>query len=111
MNETKIQRSLFIQAREWFDKSAGNSYFSATITADGNEIAVLPFQYGYGDHYLSMARRKLVELGYITPEQDKGSLYSLARANNFDFYTVKKETLKRNMFAHGKFYQEVEVPS
>jgi hypothetical protein len=109
MNETKITRSLFIQAREWYDKTYGNSYFSATITVDGNEIAVLPFQYGYGNHYENVAGHKLVELGYITGEQDKGSLYSLARNNGFDFYSSKKETLKRNMFTQNKFYQEVSA--
>ena len=42
-----------IQAKEWFDKVNGNSYFAALITinfgmADERQ-SKMPFQYGYGD--------------------------------------------------------------
>jgi hypothetical protein len=39
--------SVFIEAKEWFDKTYGNSYFAARIEVDGEEVARLPFQYGY----------------------------------------------------------------
>jgi hypothetical protein len=52
-------KTIDIQAKEWFDKVNGNSYFSAITTINyGMEDAVqikLPFQYGYGDHYQDMA--------------------------------------------------------
>jgi hypothetical protein len=53
-NEVK---TIDIQAKEWFDKLNGNSYFSGLVTvnygmADAKEF-IMPFQYGYGSSYES----------------------------------------------------------
>jgi hypothetical protein len=105
--DNKINKSLFIEGREWFDKVNGNSYFSARIWVDGGQVAILTFQYGYGDQYLYEAQRKLVELGYL-PESNRG-LWSIANELGFDFYSAKTETIKSNMFKHYANYQEVGV--
>ena len=56
-------KTIDIQAREWFDKLNGNSYFSATVTVNYGmktaKIIELPFQYGYGDHYKDMAFKEI----------------------------------------------------
>lgn len=48
-----------IQAREWFDKINGNSYFDCRVTFDfglTTQITyICPFQYGYGSAYESAA--------------------------------------------------------
>ena len=48
-------KTIDINAKEWFDKLNGNSYFSAIITLnyklDDEKILNLPFQYGYGEQY------------------------------------------------------------
>ena len=48
-------KTLDINAREWFDKVNGNSYFSAQIVVDYDlptyKKYFLPFQYGYGDSF------------------------------------------------------------
>jgi hypothetical protein len=62
-SRAKIERSLFIECREWFDKVNGNTYFSARIWVDGGQVAILPFQYGYGDQFIYEAQKKLLELG------------------------------------------------
>ena len=46
-------KTIDIQAKEWFDKVNGNSYFAALVTvnfgmSDEKTIKV-PYQYGYGD--------------------------------------------------------------
>ena len=105
--DNKINKSLFIEGREWFDKVNGNSYFSARIWVDGGQVAILTFQYGYGDQYLYEAQRKLVELGYL-PESNQG-LWSITNELGFDFYSAKAETIKSNMFKHYANYQEVGV--
>lgn len=60
-------KTLDINAKEWFDKTFGDSYFSARVVVDYSlpteQIIVLPFQYGYGDHYIDMCMQKLKELG------------------------------------------------
>ena len=68
MKTIKI-KTIDIQAREWFDKTYGNSYFSMDITINyGLKNCVsyyVPMQYGYGDHYKDMAFKYLKSLGYF----------------------------------------------
>jgi len=104
--ETKIERSLFIEAREWTDKTYGNSYFSARIWVDGGQVAILPFQYGYGDQFLYEAQKKLLELGYLPQEGKNQGLWSIAEQNGFDFYNSKTNTKKAEMFKIYPNYQE-----
>jgi hypothetical protein len=104
--ETKIQRSLFIEAREWTDKTYGNSYFSARIWVDGGQVAILPFQYGYGDQFLYEAQKKLLELGYLPQEGKNQGLWAIAQQNGFDFYSSKTNTKKAEMFKIYENYQE-----
>ena len=108
MENAKIKRSLFIEGREWFDKVNGNSYFSARIWVDGGQVAILTFQYGYGDQYLYEAQRKLVELGYISKNENIG-LWSIAAESGFDFYSAKSECKKADMFKHYPHYEEKTV--
>lgn len=102
----KISRSLFVEGREWFDKVNGNSYFSARIFVDGGQVAILPFQYGYGEQFLYEAQKKLLELGYLPQEGKNASLWSIAQNLGFDFYSSKSETNKRDMFKIYENYSE-----
>lgn len=66
MNNTP--KTIDINAKEWFDKVNGNSYFSARMTLDlgtpDEKTFVLPFQYGYGEHYIQQALALLEAEGY-----------------------------------------------
>jgi hypothetical protein len=66
-------KTIDVNAKEWFDRINGNSYFSATVSInygmDNSTSIYLPFQYGYGDHYTDMAAKELDKLGYITLEK------------------------------------------
>jgi hypothetical protein len=105
----KINRSLFIEGREWFDKINGNSYFSARIWVDGGQVAILTFQYGYGDQYLYEAQKKLLELGYLPQEGKNNGLWSIAQELGFDFYSAKSIAKKSEMFKKYPNYQEIAV--
>lgn len=52
-------KTIDVQAKEWFDKVNGNSYFSMDITVNcgrENEQSIyVPMQYGYGEHYKYVA--------------------------------------------------------
>ena len=69
--------TLDINAKEWFDKVNGNSYFSADIVVNygmnDSQTIKLPFQYGYGDHYQYMAIEQLQKQGLT----DKKYLHDL----------------------------------
>jgi len=108
-DKAPITRSLFIEGREWFDKVNGNSYFSARIWVDGGQVAILPFQYGYGDQYLYEAQNKLIELGYLPQESKNQSLYTVARETGIDLYAVKSNTKKADMFKIYESYKERAV--
>jgi hypothetical protein len=108
-NCTKEMRSLFVEGREWFDKVNGNSYFSARIWINGGQVAILPFQYGYGDQFIYEAQRKLIDLGYISKENENQSLYSIGKTLGFDFYSSKTTTKKNEMFKHYANYSEIKA--
>lgn len=62
-------KTIDLNARTWFDKVNGNSYFSALITLDygletEKEIFV-PFQYGYGEQYEAQSVRELKKQGFL----------------------------------------------
>ncbi len=97
----KIQ-NIDIKAREWFDKVNGNSYFSARIYINDQEVGILPFQYGYDDHYIDMATAYLHENGFIDSPRhsngSRGSLWRYCKDNNIRLTTTKQERcLKREL--------------
>lgn len=62
-------KTIDIKCLEWFDKINGNSYFSALVTVDfgleTEQIIKLPFQYGYGDHYIYQSIEELRKLNLL----------------------------------------------
>lgn len=91
--------SINVHAKEWFDRANGNSYFSATIQIDGKLVGELPFQYGYGDHYMDQANAYLDENGYIdNPRHENGSrnpLWSYCSDNDIVLYHSKQEGCRK----------------
>ena len=62
--------SINIQAKEWFDKVNGNSYFAGTVTLDeglkSKEVFLMHIQYGYGNQYKFEARKLLTQFNKIS---------------------------------------------
>lgn len=50
-NMAQVQK-LELSGRRWFDRRNGNTYFSASAVLNGEEIASVACDYGYGDHWL-----------------------------------------------------------
>ena len=95
-------KSITINAKEWFDKVNGNSYFSARIYIDGSQVGVLPFQYGYDSHYLDKANQWLDRHGYIdNPRHYHGSrtpLWSYCENHDIELHAHKQDKcLKREL--------------
>jgi hypothetical protein len=97
-------QSIFIEAREWYDKTGGNSYFSARISVDGELVGHLPLQYGYGSAYEYEATKWLLANGYISERIEP--LWRL-RESGVAVYSVKYPTTKFNAKRFGKTWQEV----
>lgn len=92
-------RSVFVEARQWLDKSAGNSYFSARIFINGKVAMVLPFQYGYESQYRHEALVALNKAGFVS-EQIR-SLWNLREAG-VDLYDTIYLAKKADVVRFGK---------
>ncbi len=91
-------KSVYITAKEWFDRVNGNSYFSCQIIVNNKYKIVLPIQYGYGDHYVDMACKELVKLGLTDLD-----LYRWNNRKAIRFDSVKMENcLKRDVRSFGE---------
>lgn len=103
-------KRVIVRGRRWFQKSYGNTYFSATVEVDGlarhthaaevicKVVVSIPFEYGYGDHYMDVAADKLEELGYLPGREhykngskEALSRYCKDRGIELDYYAVDVE--------------------
>jgi hypothetical protein len=82
-------------AREWFQKSYGNSYHNVKVYVNDKYIGQSGYTYGYGDQYEQSGKEVLKENGYL---KDKGffqSIYTYCRNNDIEFVrgitAVKRE--------------------
>jgi hypothetical protein len=91
-------KTIDINAKEWFDKINGNSYFSGEITLNygtkTEKTIKMPFQYGYGEHYTQEAGARLTEAGYIKTEKNF-CLWRYCRDNKIILRTSKQENCKK----------------
>ena len=101
-------KTIDVNVKEWFDRIGGNSYFAGTVTInfgmENEKQIVLPYQYGYGDHYRDMAYEELQKQGII-PLQDSWKMpyWSFYRDNNIIARHYKQEKcLKRELKSIGE---------
>ena len=85
-----------VYGRRWFQKSYGNTYNSVRIYVDGVEVAFLPFNYGYGDHYRTVAQQELEKLGILPDGASKLAGYELREKFNIK-YSVEDVDRKKDL--------------
>ena len=80
MDSTTL-KTIDVHAKEWRDRTYGNTYFSARIVlnyAEKDEKTLyIPFMYGGGNYVEQVALRVLIEDGLFPPEVTNNSLLSL----------------------------------
>tara|TARA_R110002012_G_scaffold52944_2_gene136040 strand:+ start:98 stop:427 length:330 start_codon:yes stop_codon:yes gene_type:complete len=94
-------KTIDINAKEWFDKVNGNSYFAGTVTLNyglkKEKTFLMPFQYGYGSHYETQAKNLLTEFNQIGAEYMQ-SLYTYCKNNNIIYRnSIQENCLKREL--------------
>jgi hypothetical protein len=94
----KAKRSIYVEAREWFDKANGNSYYSARVWVDGNHVFTTGQQYGYDFAYESHVTVDLISLGYLPGSLGEGRNIRWAKDLGLDVYTVKYDARKRDLW-------------
>jgi hypothetical protein len=58
-------KKLEIRGRRWYRRGAGGVYCKAYIYINDKLVHTTPEQYGYGDHYLTLAKDWLTRNGYL----------------------------------------------
>lgn len=94
-------KTIDINAKEWFDKINGNSYFCGIVTLNygmkNEETFLMPFQYGYGSSYLQEAKAILTQFNKISPNWNL-SLFSYCKENKITFRcSLQENCLKREL--------------
>jgi len=88
--KAKDFQAISIKGTRWFQKSYGNTYHIAYISAliDGKwvHLGETSTQYGYGEHFLVTAAEWLIENGYMTCTSGTG--YSLSNYNVCEAFGV-----------------------
>jgi hypothetical protein len=94
-------KTIDINAKSWFDRVNGNSYFSGWVILNyglKDEIRLkMPFEYGYGDYYIQRAFEVLKEAGYIQDYPGYRS-YTYCKDNNIILRNdIQRGCLKRDV--------------
>lgn len=91
-----IMRSIYIEARQWHDRYAGNSYYSAQVWVDGKWLYTTGMNYGYEYQYEHDASRELARRGLLPGDTENVRRY--CRENGIDFYSVRYDAKKRELW-------------
>jgi len=82
-----------IEAKEWFDRVNGNSYFAGTIKVN-DKVYLMPFQYGYDTQYEQAAKKLLTEFNVISCEYGQ-SLRRYCLDNSIEYGAFIKTKCKK----------------
>ena len=96
-----------ISGRRWFDRVNGNTYHSARVYADGELVVTVPFQYGYGDHWLQSSMEAMVKAGVLLglrygPHDTLRPLWQQLEGTDDTLTSDVADVLKREAVAYGK---------
>ena len=96
-------KSLFIEARLWFDKTYGNTYHSVRLEANGLSIGQVAMTYGYERHYEQTALQYLKAFGLVSEEtrylsdlKKDGVVVYIAESHRKKSELYKKLTVQQN---------------
>jgi len=93
-------QTIDVQAKKWFDKVNGNSYFSAQVTinfgTDTEKTIYVPFQYGYGNAYLYESFRQLQMAAVLSNDITIISPTEFSRTHNYILRHSLQEGCKKS---------------
>ncbi len=103
MRQKKI-RSITIIGRRWFEKTNGNTYFSAIGLINGEVVVSIDFSYGYGSQYESEIIRKMKDAKLLPGIEEYASGgsqsgWSYCDKNSIAYYSTVSDVAKRKDLA------------
>ena len=97
LEKIKIEKSLFIEGRLWFDKTYGNTYFSNRVWVDGKIAFEMGMEYGYDEQYAHRAIQELHSRGYFEGEKVP-SIWEIRDNMKIDLYKSATYGKKSELF-------------
>ena len=103
----KRVHTIDVVAKEWRDKVNGNSYFSARVIVNLDEMGnglvyYVPFQYGYGIDYIYASLRVLNERG-VLPDRFAWQFASACRESGIVLrHGIERDAKKRDVTEWGR---------
>lgn len=99
-------KTIDIQAKEWFDRINGNSYFSMQITIDfglkTEQTIYVPMQYGYGNQFEYEAKYELIKNGLLKQDFENLAWWQIKEKTGIILRTsIATNCLKRDVVAYG----------
>jgi hypothetical protein len=95
-------RSVFIEARQWHDRTYGNTYYSARVFIDGQELYTTGMRYGYEYQYEHDVTHDLITRELLPGESSREGIRRWCRDNGVDFYSVRYDAKKSELWKAGE---------
>jgi len=93
--------SVFLECRQWRDKTAGETYTSARLWINGRAVAYLPLQYGGVDNMEDTVGLYLERVG-VLPGPDGAHLRRRMRELGVEYYTAAEWRTRRETWRDGE---------
>jgi hypothetical protein len=89
--EKPIVRSVFLECRQWRDKTANNTYTSAALSINGRGVGYFPLQYGEIETLETSVGLYLERVGILPADSDNlRHLSYRIRAIGADYYRASE---------------------
>jgi hypothetical protein len=95
-------RSVFLECRQWRDKTAGETYTSAALAINGRGVAYFALQYGAVENMEDTAGLYLERVGILDGPSDLRHLSYRMRALGADYYTATEWRIRRECWLSGE---------
>ena len=86
-----------IEGRRWFQTTYGNTYNTVKIWINGELVATLPMEYGYGDYYLQRAEKWLSDNDYLPNKAEYEAIWNYCRDHDIELSYYAIDCLKREL--------------
>ena len=96
MNTQTQKKHIVILGKQWRDKVNGVSYFASRVFIDGERVACIPYQSGYGSQYIEAGKQALLKYGYIEMENDCRPLSELVYDGKITLLVSLQEGCKKS---------------
>ena len=100
---TATAKNIIIHGKRWFNRTHGNTYFSAVAYVNGALVEAIDYEYGYGNQYADSMLGKLEKNGHIKPrvKYDNGmheGMYQYCEREGIEYhYSVSDVARKKDL--------------